>query len=80
MARVLGMSVRHCSCIPSVGYNGQALSLGIDTSLDASRLATPHSNRWKTSGKLQVLTGKSKSIAIEKCHLFLGQHYVMNIK
>jgi hypothetical protein len=64
---------RYGSVHPSVGYKGKALPLGIVTSLDASRLATPHSNRWTTSGKLQVLTGKPKSIAIEKCHLFFGQ-------
>jgi hypothetical protein len=33
-----------------------------------------------TSGKLQILTGKPKSIAIEKCQLFLGQRYVITIE
>jgi hypothetical protein len=30
--------------------------------------------------KLQVLTGKPKSIAIEKCHLFLDQSYVITVE
>jgi hypothetical protein len=63
-------------CHPSVGYTCKAL--GIITSLDASRLATPHSNRWKTSGKLRVRTGKPISIAIDK-FLFLGQRYVITM-
>jgi hypothetical protein len=61
--------------------------LRIITSLDASRLATRRIDfcnqilrfvHEEDLAKLQV-TGKPKSIAIEICHLFLDQRYVITI-
>jgi hypothetical protein len=49
MARVLG-DVSYVTVRAILRLDIKALLLGFVTSLDASRLATPHSNRWKATG------------------------------
>jgi hypothetical protein len=75
-----GCQLRHCSCHPSVGHKDLELLHHL-TRADLPRridccnqiLRFVHE---EDLAKLQVLTGKPKSIAIEKCRLFLDQSYV----